>query len=44
MADYRLQGFENETYNEFMLVATHPAAPARSSSTRTRTAVRTACR
>jgi hypothetical protein len=27
MADYRLQGFENETYNEFMLVATHPAAP-----------------
>lgn len=25
MADYRLQGFENETYNEFMLVATHPA-------------------
>ena len=25
MADYRLQGFENETYNEYMLVATHPA-------------------
>ena len=27
MADYKLQGFENETYNEFMLVATHPAHP-----------------
>ncbi|HEX8443299.1 MAG TPA: hypothetical protein VF631_06605 [Allosphingosinicella sp.] len=25
MADYKLQGFENETFNEFMLVATHPA-------------------
>jgi hypothetical protein len=27
MADYRLQSFENETFNEFMLVTTHPAPP-----------------
>ena len=27
MANYRLQSFENETFNEFMLVATHPAPP-----------------